>query len=63
MAGLIAIETSSYSSAFIGHVQQFEYSPGGGGSREKERKKEREGRKERERRIDFFQRGTLFAVW
>ena len=43
--------SSSSSSAFIGHIQQFEYSAKGGGSREKERKKERgrEGKRERER--------------
>ena len=40
---------SSSSSAFIGHIQQFEYSAKGGGSREKERKKERGGERKRER--------------
>ena len=46
---------ASYSSAFIGHIQQFEYSAKGGfarereSEREKERKRERDTERERER--------------
>ena len=55
----IAVRITSYSSsAFIGHIQQFEYSAKGGVSHEKERERERkkEGERERrrERRIAFF---------
>ena len=43
--------SSSSSSAFIGHIQQFEYSAKGGFARERERerKKEREKKRKRER--------------
>ena len=46
-----ALHTSSSSSAFIGHIQQFEYSAKGGGfrARTRERTKERGIEKERER--------------
>ena len=63
------------SSAFIGHIQQFEYSGKGGyRARKRERKKEREKErerererereeKERERRIAFFFREGRYLQW
>ena len=58
MAAILDLSEKS-SSAFIGHIQQFEYSGKGGGYRARKRKKEREKErereeKERERRIAFF---------
>ena len=49
--------SSSSSSAFIGHIQQFEYSAKGGFARERksEREKEKEREeKDRERRIELL---------
>ena len=41
--------SSSSSSAFIGHIQQFEYSAKGGFARERERERKEEREKEKER--------------
>ena len=65
----IAVRITSYSSsAFIGHIQQFEYSAKGGfrtrkRERERKREKEREGERRRERRIAFFLERYIICSW